>query len=898
MSRGRRAAGRLAVALGTLVTLVVAVPNTALAWDSLRHDKCIVRAHAYAADDHPSITPQEAQARSDWLYEQCAENDAVEAFAEEQGSMASELFPNKDHDRHAHPLHCMSLRDNRFGMHTNHNSANPPPDPNGPGGAAAMNIPGEFMYAFINGKARFMMRFVVWTIDDRDGNPVTPVKVNQHPTYMGTPQVTVAVLNFSEAYQPVSIWVEMPDNMAVANIENSGLLPGRRLTSRTWMESKCHDKRDPTVIPHMLIDHMQNLGWLDDNATAQSARAVRFVASGDPNQASSWALSEVPVELPPSSQIFTKNSYKWFHDSGVIYNGEDTLGPTLTVDHNPGNTFPGPDVTLSGEAVDSTAVDSVSVTIENSAGQYLQNNGSFGTNQTELATTLGSPGATSTSWSISATLPVDYYDLEVIGSDSLGNTSVLSNADFEVNPNGPDTEVPLVDMDHAINTQFVGPSVTIRGTASDNVGVTDVEVEIKDRVSKQFLQPDGSFGARVRLPATLTSQGSTSSTWSITVNLPAGGYNIESFAHDSAGNEGDNPTWKKFDVVDGQADGIDPTAFADHSDGAQFTAPNVALSGSASDNVGVASVVATIANGSGDYLQGDGGFGPSPFELNATLGSPGSDSTTWQLNVALPTDGYDLEIYARDAAGNEGVAPNADFVVTDGADVIAPTANVAHAKDTIFTGPAVTIDGVAADNIGVVAAAMKVKNRDTGLWLQPDGSFAPRVAWLSANVAGAGSTDVTLSISLTLPNGRYNPVVRAFDAAGNEGTQTAFRPFEVVGGGASDTSAPTTNFDHARNTVFAGPTVTLTGFANDNIGVVSVVVKIKDRDTGKWLQPNGTFANGVFWHDAQLDDPGAANAAWSIEFDLPDGRYNPVSRAYDSAGNEGTQTAFRPIEIV
>ena len=1010
MNRGRRAIGRGAAALGILLSLLIAVPDTAIAWESNRHTRCTNRADNYAADDHPNLTPQEIQERTDWLYSQCAENDAVEAFAEEQGSMAPELFPNTENDRHAHPLHCMSLKDDRFGMHNNHDSTNPPPDPNGPGGAAAANVPGDFMYAFIDGKARFMTRYVIWTVDDINGDPITPVKVNQHPTYMGTPQVTVAILNFSQAYQPVSIWVEMPDNMAVANQENSGLLPGRRLTMRTWMESKCHDKRDPTVIPHMLIDHMENLGWLDENATPESPRAVRFVANGNPNQASSWSLTEVPIQLPAANDINSKGQFRWFHDSDVVYNGEDNLGPSLTIDHSPGDTFLGPVVPLSGDASDTTAVDSVKVTIENSAGQYLQNDGSFGSNPTQLDTTLGSPGAGSTSWSIDVTLPDDSYDLEVIGEDTLGNTSVLSNADFIVNPSGPDIEAPIVDMDHERDTQFVGPTVTITGTSSDNIGVTSVDVEIKDRVTKEFLQPDGSFGPRVQLPATLANPGATSSTWSITVTLPAAGYNIQSFAYDAAGNVGENPTWKKFDVVDGPSDNIDPDVFADHSpgteftanpvnlsgtatdnvgvtsvvvtiensagqylqnngsfaasvaelattlgspggsptswaisvtlpddsydldvfardgagnegselaadftvnapdvidptvttdhnDGAQFTAPNVSLAGTAADNVGVAAVVATIVDGAGDYLQGDGSFAATPFELAATLDSPGATASDWQLDVTLPVGSYDLEVIARDAVGNEGTAPNADFDVTAVPDFIPPTVNVSHAKDTEFTGPDLTITGVAADNFGVTSVVVKVKDRDTGLWLQSDGSFSAGVVWHDATMDNPGATDVMWSIDLTLPNGRYNPVGRAFDAAGNQGTQTAFRPFEVVGD-VTDTQDPTTNVDHAKNEVFGGPAVTLTGFADDNVGVVAVRVKIKDRDTGQWLQADGSFASPVHWHEAAIDNPGATHVTWSIQFDLPDGSYNPVSRAFDAAGNEGTQTAFRPIQVV
>mgnify|MGYP001824325356 CR=1 FL=1 len=325
MVSGRIALG-LTAALVLMASLLVASPERADAVGSLRDYKCMVRADRYADDPHPNVPPQELADRIDWLYSQCQENRDAEAIAEEQGSKAEELFPNTENDRHAHPLHCMSFTDSRFGMHTEHDSANPPDDPNGPGGSAAVNITGEFMYAWIDGKARFLSRYVVWTVDDRDGNVMSPVKINQHPTYMGTPQTTVARVSFDEAYAPVSIWVELPDTMATANNENSGVLPGRRLTVRAWMESHCHDKRDPVVIPHMLINRMQDLGWLDEAATPREPRVVRFRSNGDPDLPSSWSMREVPVSVP--SAMFNRGQYRWFYDSEVLYNQADEQPPS------------------------------------------------------------------------------------------------------------------------------------------------------------------------------------------------------------------------------------------------------------------------------------------------------------------------------------------------------------------------------------------------------------------------------------------------------------------------------------------------------------------------------------------------------------------------------------------
>jgi chitodextrinase len=308
-----------------VVGLLMSVPNTAVAWDSLRDFKCMRRANGYAADSHPGLSPAEIQERTDWLYAQCAENRAAEITAEEHGSKAPELFPNTDDDRHAHPLHCMALGDSRFGLNAEWNSPNPS-DPTLPGGAAAINIPGEFMYAWIDGQPRFFIRYVVWTIDDRNGDPVSPVSIRQHPTFEGTPPDTVAILHFAEAYKPVSVWAEMPATMNDANKVKDRVLPGRSFAARTWMESHCHDKRYKTNIPQMVIDRVKDLGWLDPSATPQEPRVIRFVADGDPTQAASWSLTEEAVTLP--ARIRSKNIFRWFYDAGVVYASDDVTPPT------------------------------------------------------------------------------------------------------------------------------------------------------------------------------------------------------------------------------------------------------------------------------------------------------------------------------------------------------------------------------------------------------------------------------------------------------------------------------------------------------------------------------------------------------------------------------------------
>ena len=488
MASGSRALGVFVVA-AVAFAVFVSSPADVSAFDSLRDYKCMTRADRYANDPHPNVPAQELADRIEWLYSQCQQNRDAEALAEEQGSKAEKLFPNTSNDRHGHPLHCMSFTDNRFGMHTEHDSANPPPDPTAPGGSATVNIPGEFMYAWIDGKARFMVRYVVWTIDDRDGNVLTPVKINQHPTYMGTPQTTVAVLNFGQAFKPVSIWVEMPDTMAVANNESSGVLPGRRLTVRSWMETHCHDKRDPTVIPQMLIDRMEDLGWQRPEATPREPRVVRFKADGNPNLPSSWSLKEVPVALAPN--IFNKGPYRWFYDAGVVYNDPDEEAPT-----KPKNLVATPTGARRVKLDWSASSDNTAV-----AGYIVYRNGKrigFTENTSFVAKGL---------W------PETKYKFKVKAIDEAGNRSVRSRI---VSPRTPaDTAKPSKPKN--VSVAKARKSLTVRwDRASDNVGVSHYVIKVDgsvvgttDSTSYKItgLKPETKYHVAVRAVDLFDNQG-------------------------------------------------------------------------------------------------------------------------------------------------------------------------------------------------------------------------------------------------------------------------------------------------------------------------------------------------------------------------------------------------------
>lgn len=86
---------------------------------------------------------------------------------------------------------------------------------------------------------------------------------------------------------------------------------------------------------------------------------------------------------------------------------------------------------------------------------------------------------------------------------------------------------------------------------------------------------------------------------------------------------------------------------------------------------------------------------------------------------------------------------------------------------------------------------------------------------------------------------------------------------------------------------FEGEPVVVEGSATDNLGVDTVYVGIKDRDTNKWLQSDGSWGG---WNTRQLPatltSPGGTSTDFSFEF-APgvDGDFAAQVEAVDAAGN-------------
>ena len=103
------------------------------------------------------------------------------------------------------------------------------------------------------------------------------------------------------------------------------------------------------------------------------------------------------------------------------------------------------------------------------------------------------------------------------------------------------------------NQAFPNGPVALSGNATDNVGVSSVQVAIRNRTTLQWRQANGTWGATfVWLNGSvLGSPGGTSTTWTYNWTPPAGAapYVVGVRATDSTGNLDTTPQWVNFSVT-------------------------------------------------------------------------------------------------------------------------------------------------------------------------------------------------------------------------------------------------------------------------------------------------------------------------------------------------------------
>lgn len=263
------------------------------------------------------------------------------------------------------------------------------------------------------------------------------------------------------------------------------------------------------------------------------------------------------VEISPGGDLYVADTY---HDVVRRYSisatPPDTTAPTGTITAPGANAqVPLGTVTLAGTATDNKALGTVSIALRrNSDSTWLRPNGSYGSGTQWIPVTVANPGATSSTWSFTTTLPTagGYY-LMLRVSDAAGNENPTPRPGrtFTAVTGPTDSATPTATIQAPAANATVPAPVTLRGSAWDDTGVANVKLGIKQNGTNLWWNGTSWQTTATKVNAVLGSPSGSTTTWSYTFSPPPGGYGFSTDVTDVVGKAATGagkPAWRGFTV--------------------------------------------------------------------------------------------------------------------------------------------------------------------------------------------------------------------------------------------------------------------------------------------------------------------------------------------------------------
>ena len=457
---------------------------------------------------------------------------------------------------------------------------------------------------------------------------------------------------------------------------------------------------------------LASVTWTSDRGTGGSASGT-----------TAWSIASVALQPGVNNITVTATDQGGNTATEALRVVSDGRSPTVTISHpvasgtHAVNTAT---VNLGGAATDDQGVTEVS----------------WSSNRGRRGVATGTTSWTATGVGLDAGINV----LTVTARDEIGNTSSATlTVVLDTRAPGISIEAPTTSPSTSTN---VG-TIALRGTANDDVGVTQVT----------WANDRGGSGA---------ATGATA--WAIpSVALQAGVNVLTVTARDAAGNVSTDTLAVHFDTRAPVVTIAMPTAAATFA----TTSPGLALAGAATDD----GVVTEVR-----WANSRGGSGVA------------TGTSRWTVDrAALQPGANEITITARDAAGNSA---STRLVVT-ATDRQAPTVRITGpaASDAFSTSARViNLDGTATDDFAVTQIAWASDRgasgvaRGTGSWIAGGVALQPGlnvIAVTALDAAGNSSSDV---LRITV-DGQL-PILNITSPAAT--TYNSTSPMVVVSGTASD----------------------------------------------------------------------------------------------------------------
>jgi len=419
-----------------------------------------------------------------------------------------------------------------------------------------------------------------------------------------------------------------------------------------------------------------------------------------------------------------------------------------------------------------------------------------------------------TAWSVNNIALLSGANVITVTARDAANNTATDTLTVTYTP--PDTTVPVVTITTPTTnatTTVTTATINLGGTASDNVGVTQVT----------WANNRGGSG---------TATGTTA--WTVSnIALLSGANVITVTARDAANNTATDTLTVTYTPPDTTVPVVTittPTANATTT----VTTATINIGGTASDNVGVTQVT---------WANNRGGSGTA------------TGTTAWTVsNIALLSGANVISVTARDAANNTTtdtltVTYNPPDTTVPAVTITTPTANAT----TTVTTATINIGGTTSDNVGVT-----------------------QVTWAN-NRGGSGTATGTTAWTvnnITLLSGANVLTVTARDAANNTTTDTLTVTYNPIQPPANNpptlASGPLAN----PNPAVAGVTVTFALAANDaDNDALTYLWDFADGSTATDAAPTHAFAAaGSYVVAVTVNDSkgGSANGSVTVVVTAPD----------------------------
>ncbi len=457
----------------------------------------------------------------------------------------------------------------------------------------------------------------------------------------------------------------------------------------------------------------------------------------------------------------------------------------------------------------------------------------------------------------------------------------------------------------------VNPSAAqwlVKGTAQVPSGtIARVELEVIDRANNRYLADNLTTWSTTAntINTTLTSTGARTANWQLPLTITGNRkMTLRARTVSSTGTADNTKAIKKTETF----------GLTDQPPNTDVSGPSSTLvktftftvTGSATDDVGVNSIGMTIRDANNRYLQDDGTVSSTGNTFRFAPDVVGAKSTTWSREITVPSEGtWKAQARATDTTGQADLdTADREWIVSeDGAapivSISAPTTMVPPtAAQTLVVAPGapLTFSGSANDDESLNRVEILLRNNTTREQLSAGGTWGTDVSqdWyrISPTNLSAANHNWSYTTPFNLAPGNYSFEVRAVDQLGLS-TASANRGKLTINAQVAGDAPPDARLN-VTGTQTGGQSLALNlaGTATDDKGVASVRVSLEDRDTSRYLQPNGTMSAAFATRLVTLASPNATSTTWTFGVTLPtEGDWEVIAYGFDTVGQQDTSTS-------